>query len=107
MITATPEAIEAIKLFLSEKGIERPIRIHLHSTGCCDASLGLTADEARADDQMQDVQGVMFVLAPDIANLTGDITLSCQSDPFNAGFVLTSERPVSEWSGFGVCTIKV
>jgi len=106
MITVTPEAIQAIKLFLEEKGIEQPIRIHLQSTGCCDASLGLTADDASADDIAENVQGIMFVIHPDVITLTGDVTIAYQSDKFDSGFVLTSERPVSEWSGFGVCTIK-
>lgn len=106
MITATPEAIQAIKLFLEEKGIEQPIRIHLQSTGCCDASLGLTADDASVDDVVENVQGIMFVIHPDVITLTGDVTIAYQSDKFDSGFVLTSERPISEWSGFGVCTIK-
>ena len=106
MITVTPEAIQAIKLFLEENGIEQPIRIHLQSTGCCDASLGLTADDASADDIVENVQGIMFVIHPDVITLTGDVTIAYQSDKFDSGFVLTSERPVSEWSGFGVCTIK-
>jgi Fe-S cluster assembly iron-binding protein IscA len=106
MITVTPEAIQAIKLFLEEKGVLQPIRIHLQSTGCCDASLGLTADDASADDVVENVQGIMFVIHPDVITLAGDITISYQSDKFDSGFVLTSVRPVSEWSGFGVCTIK-
>ena len=105
MINVTPEAIQAIKLFLKEKGAEQPIRIHLHSTGCCDASLGLTADDASVDDFVENVQGITFVIHPDVVNLAGDVTISYQSDKFDAGFVLTSERPISEWSGFGVCQI--
>jgi len=106
MIRVTPEATQAIKKFLAEKGLRRPIRIHLQSTGCCDASLGLTADDASTDDFVENVQGILFVIHPDVINLTGDITISYQNDKFDSGFVLTSERPISEWSGFGVCAIK-
>ncbi len=106
MITVTPEAIDAIRVFLAQQGNQKPIRIHLHSTGCCDASLGLTADDASADDVVENVQGIMFVIHPDVITLTGDVAISYQSDKFDSGFVLTSARPVSEWSGFGVCTIK-
>jgi len=107
MITVTPEAINAIRLFLEQQGNQKPIRIHLQSTGCCDASLGLTTDGASADDIVENVEGIMFVIHPDVIALAGDITISHQNDKFDSGFVLTSERPISEWSGFGVCTIKV
>jgi Fe-S cluster assembly iron-binding protein IscA len=106
MITVTPEAIQAIKLFLEEKGIDQPIRIHLQSTGCCDASLGLMADDACAEDLTEEVQGILFVVSPEVSRLTGGITLSYSQDKYSPGFVLTSERPISEWAGFGVCTIK-
>lgn len=106
MITISPEAVQAIKLFLEEKGVTQPIRIHLQSTGCCDASLGLTMDEASAEDFVEDVSGITFVIHPDVITLAGNVTISYQSDKFNSGFVLTSERPISEWSGFGVCSIK-
>jgi Fe-S cluster assembly iron-binding protein IscA len=106
MITATPEAIQAIRLFLEEKGIDQPIRIHLQSTGCCDASLGLMADDAGADDLTEEIQGILFVVSPEVGRLTGGIAISYSQDKFSQGFVLTSEQPISEWAGFGVCTIK-
>lgn len=107
MIIVTPQTIDVIRAFLAEKGLQTSIRIHLQSTGCCDASLGLTADDARANDFIQDLEGITFLVSPEVNDLTGDITISYQSDKFNAGFVLTSERPISEWSGFGICSIKL
>jgi len=98
--------MEAMKAFFALKGLPHQVRIHLQSTGCCDASLGLTADEARPDDLVYDVEDITFIVSPEVSVIAGDITISYQSDKFNSGFVLTSERPISEWSGFGVCSIK-
>ena len=107
MITATPEAIEALRLLLAGKAAHTPIRIHLHSTGCCDASLGLMADNARANDLIQKVQGIEFLISPEVRNLTGDIEIAYSNEKHRMGFVLTAQRPISEWDGFGVCTLKV
>lgn len=106
MITVTPEAIDAIRTFLAEKGSPGPIRVHLRSTGCCDASLGLLADSASMDDLTDNVQGITFVISPELSQLTGDITIDYVQENQRTGFVLTSKRPVSEWDGFGTCTLK-
>jgi Fe-S cluster assembly iron-binding protein IscA len=107
MIRATPEAIEAIRLFLEKNGLQKPVRVHLRSTGCCDASLGLMVDDAHDDDWTEDIQGVVFLIGRDLERLTGDIGIDYLAEPHRTGFVLTSENPVSEWNGFGVCEIKV
>jgi len=106
MIIVTPQTIDAIRAFLPEKDFQKPIRIHLYSTGCCDASLGLIADAARANDLIQEIQGITFVISPEVSKLTGDITITYVAEKYRTGFVLTSERPISEWDGFGVCSIK-
>lgn len=106
MITVTPEAIQAFTVFLIGKDIQKPIRIHLQSTGCCDASLGLTVDDAHQNDLIREVQGITFVISPEVLEITGNITIHYISQQHRTGFVLTSENPVSEWSGFGVCALK-
>lgn len=106
MIAITPEAVDAIRAFLIDRKYSKSIRIYLQSTGCCDASLGLTVDDARKDDIIQDVCGIPFLISPDVSELTGNITIDYVSEKHKTGFVLTSERPISEWSGFGVCMIK-
>lgn len=106
MITATPQAIETIRTFLEKNGLQKSVRVHLHSTGCCEASLGLMADDAHDEDWAEDIQGVVFVIGRDLEKLTGNITIAYIAEPHRTGFVLTSENPVSEWSGFGVCDIQ-
>ena len=106
MITVAPEAMHAFTVFLSRRKIQKPIRIHLQSTGCCDASLGLMADDAHENDLVQNIQGTTFVISPEALEMTGNITIDYVSQKHKTGFVLTSKHPVSEWSGFGVCAIK-
>jgi Fe-S cluster assembly iron-binding protein IscA len=107
MIQLEPGAGQAIKSFLSEKGSRGPIRIDLHSTGCCDASLGLSVDTIRADDLVQEVDGLQFVMGPETYQLVGEVTISSVDERGEKGFKLFSSKPVSEWAGFGVCTIEI
>lgn len=97
---------EAIRLSLAAKESNRPIRIELHSTGCCDASLGLCLDEVREADLIYESDGLQFVMSPEIHQLAGDVTIACVDDQDKVGFVIRSAKPVSEWDGFGVCHIR-
>jgi Fe-S cluster assembly iron-binding protein IscA len=107
MITLAPEAVEPIRVFLVEQGVQKPIRIHLQSTGCCDASLGLIVDNIRKDDLTKEIEGLTFVISPEIHQLAGDITITYVDEKSRQGFILKSSKSISEWDGFGICTIKV
>jgi len=107
MIQLEPGAGQAIKSFLAEKGNRGPIRIDLNSTGCCDASLGLSVDQMRASDLVEEVDGLQFVMSPETYQLVGEVTISFVDEREKRGFVLTSSKPVSEWDGFGVCSIRI
>lgn len=106
MIKVLPEAMEAIRTFLNERERPKSIRIQLQSTGCCDASLGLMADTIRAEDLTYDLQGITFMISHELCILAGDITIAYINEQHRTGFVLTSEKPINEWAGFGACTIK-
>jgi Fe-S cluster assembly iron-binding protein IscA len=107
MIQVEPGAGQAIKSFLSEKGLQGPIRIDLNSTGCCDVSLGLSVDQMRAADLIEEVDGLQFVMSPETYQLVGEVTISFVDEREKRGFILTSSKPVSEWDGFGVCSIRI
>jgi len=107
MIQLEPGAGQAIKSFLAEKGCRGPIRIDLNSTGCCDVSLGLSLDTVRAADLVQEVDGLQFVMSPETYQLVGEVTISFVDEREKRGFVLFSSKPVSEWDGFGVCSIRI
>ncbi|MGV8058114.1 MAG: hypothetical protein AB2L12_08850 [Smithellaceae bacterium] len=97
---------EAIRLVITGNDSNRPIRIDLHSTGCCDASLGLFLDEVCENDLIQQTDGLTFVVRPVIHEMAGEVTISCAGAKDKLGFVLESAKPLNDWDGFGVCHIK-
>lgn len=97
----------AASRFLSEKGISRPLRIDLRFTGCCDASLGLRVDDISETDLYTEADGLTFIMDPEVYRLAGEITVVYLEEEGRTGFLLTSQRPVSEWQGFGVSDIQV
>jgi Fe-S cluster assembly iron-binding protein IscA len=106
LVNLASGAGETIRRLLAGKDLNRPVRIDLHSTGCCDASLGLCLDEVRKDDLMQEADGLTFVITPEVHKLAGQVTITCADDKDKPGFVLTSTKPISEWQGLGVCHIR-
>jgi Fe-S cluster assembly iron-binding protein IscA len=100
-------ASQAIRSFLAEKGIQGPLRIDLRSSGCCDPSLSLTVNNVRESDLIQEVEGLTFIMSPEIYKLVGEVTISYADEIGRKGFLLTSEKPISEWDGFGVSIIRI
>ncbi|MGA8848326.1 MAG: hypothetical protein WB564_00655 [Dehalococcoidia bacterium] len=107
IIKLGPSVSQTIKSILGDKGIEQPIRIDLHSSGCCDSSLYLCVDAALETDLTVELDGLTFVINPDIYQVVGEVTISYVDEMGRKGFILTSSKPVSEWDGFGVSDIKI
>jgi Fe-S cluster assembly iron-binding protein IscA len=102
-----PGVSQAIRSFLTDKGIQQPIRIELNFSGCCDASLCLRADTILETDLTLQLDGLTFVIDPEIYQLVGEVTASYVDEMGRKGFVLTSSKPAGEWDGFGVSDIKI
>jgi Fe-S cluster assembly iron-binding protein IscA len=107
MIQLESGAGQAIRSFLDTRGGRQPIRVELQSSGCCDASLVLRVDEIRRGDLVEEQKELTLVISSETNQLVGDVTISYREDAGRKGFVLTSTKPVSEWSGFGVSDILV
>ncbi len=105
MVKLKSGAGPAISSFLKESGIQGPIRIDLESSGCCDPILTLSVDRIRDEDLVADVDGLVFLINPDIYRRVGEVTISYVDANGRKGFVVTSRTPVSEWGGFGLCHI--
>ena len=97
----------AASQFLNEKGINRPLRIDLRFTGCCDASLCLRVDDIGEGDLYMEADGLTFIMDPEVYRLAGGVAIAYVEEKDRKGFLLTSERPVSEWEGFGVSDIQL
>lgn len=102
-----PGVSQVIKSFLADKGIQQPIRIDLHSSGCCDASLCLCVDTISESDLTLELDSLTFVISPETHQLVGDVKISYVDETGRKGFLLTSAKPIGEWDGFGVSDIKI
>jgi Fe-S cluster assembly iron-binding protein IscA len=107
MVKLEPGAGQAIKSFLTRKGLQKPLRIQLLSSGCCDPALVLSLDTIDETDEVQEVDGLTFAISPETHRLVGTVTISCREAFGQKGFVLTSIKPVSEWDGFGTTLIRI
>ncbi len=105
MIKVEQSASKAIQEFFAGKGTLRPVRIELQSSGCCDSTLGLKLDEVRESDLIEKIDGLTFVMSPDLNSLAGEVTISYVDEAGKKGFVIVSDNPISEWAGFGVCQL--
>jgi hypothetical protein len=64
-------------------------------------------DQLRPSDLVEEVDGLQFVMSPETYQLVGEVTISFLDEEGKRGFVLVSSKPVSEWDGFGVCSIEI
>jgi len=62
-------------------------------------------DNIRESDLIEKVDDLTFVIGPEVYQLAGDITISYTDEIGRKGFILTSDKPLSEWDGLGVCDI--
>jgi Fe-S cluster assembly iron-binding protein IscA len=105
IIKVDPAASAAMKSLLSETGTQKPIRIELQFTGCCDPSLGLLADEARPSDLVEEVDGLTFVIDHQAQELAGEVSIRYKPDA--ESFVLTSSHPIGEWDGIITTNLRL
>lgn len=106
IVNIDPNAYEKMISELALQNLQPSIRIDLHFAGCCDSFLGLWADEGKPGDLVEQVGDLTFVIKTDIHDMVGEVTIAYGEKTWEKGFVLTSQRPVSEWEGFGVCSIR-
>ena len=106
IITLRPGARSAILAVMEGKHIQRPLRVDLNFSGCCDPSLCLCADDSREEDFIEEIEGLTFIINPKTYDLAGNITISYIDEPGRKGFRIQSAKPMGEWEGFGVCDIK-
>ena len=107
LINVSPEAIRAIKTDLDAKGATGPVRIDLHSTGCCDASLGLCLGSVQADDFQEEIDGLTFVISAEMHQAVGEVSIGRVNEADKRGYMLTSSIPLNEWQGFAVCDLQI
>ncbi len=106
MIKLSPSDCTTIKAILSEKGLPCSVRIEIRSTGCCDASLSMTADTAEESDLIEEIAGLTIFMRPALYALVGEVSVRCVDDSRTNEFILVSEKPLNEWEGFAGSQIR-
>jgi Fe-S cluster assembly iron-binding protein IscA len=105
-IKLEPEAYREIMSALSAEGLHHCVRVEIRFTGCCDPSLGLVLDKPGKADLVQTADELTIVMSPDVYALVGEVAVSYTDDVERGGFIITSEKPLSEWQGFAACEIR-
>ena len=55
----------------------------------------------------QVIDGLTFIIDPEAHQLAGEVTITYVDEIGRKGFVLSSSKPISEWEGLCVTTIKI
>lgn len=101
------QTVQKIQRFLAQKGLACCVRVEIRSSGCCDAALGLMAQEAVETDIVEQHDSLQIAMPLDIYQIVGGITISSSDDETPQDYFLTSEKPLNEWSGFAPCSINI
>ncbi len=104
MITLTEKAIQAIRQQIADPE-NMHLRVRLQSAGCCDPVLALLIDKPETEDQTLVVDGINLLVDGHTAATCGLIDIDYVEKSWNQGFVITSEKPLSEWQGMSACKI--
>jgi Fe-S cluster assembly iron-binding protein IscA len=101
------QTVRAIQRFLAGQGLAYCVRVEIRSSGCCDAGLGLVAEEAADTDMVEHHDSLQIAIPPEIYQRVGCIAISCSAEEAPQDFFLTPDRPLNEWSGFAPCSISL
>jgi len=93
MLEVTPQASEAIKAIMAEKNMDGTLRIFLQQ-GCGGAQLALGIDEVRPTDDSFEAGGLTYVVDKELSTITGKLTLDYLDEAAQAGFAISSEKPL-------------
>jgi iron-sulfur cluster assembly protein len=93
MVEVTPQASEAIKSIMAEKSLEGTLRIFMQQ-GCGGAQLALGVDEVRPTDDSFEADGLTYVVDKELSAITGKLTLDYINEAAQAGFTISSEKPL-------------
>ncbi|MBU2548648.1 MAG: hypothetical protein KKB20_09580 [Proteobacteria bacterium] len=105
MILLQADAADAIKAHAAAENIQRPLRVQLRTSGCCDPALALVFDEPGESDLSVERFGLTFLMDAELHQTVGEVTITRVREGDRDGFILASSRPLSEWDGFNVIRI--
>jgi len=89
---------EIRKIFESQSDKPESVRIFIAGIGWGGPSLGLGLDEKKAEDVHEEINGVTFIMAKDIYDQMGEITVEYKLNGYNV--IPTDQEPTD----CGSCT---
>lgn len=96
MIEVTDKAQEKIDNYLRENSVQAPIRIQV-AEGCCGGPyLAMAVDELKDRDNSYQANGVTYVIAKDLIESVGRITIDFVEKDGMSWFQVSSENPLPE-----------
>ncbi len=97
MIQVTEKAQEKIDNYFRENPVKAPIRIQV-AEGCCGSGpyLAIALDEHKEGDKKYEANGVSYVIAKDLMDRIGRITIDFVEKDGMSWFQLNSEHPLPE-----------
>ncbi|UCF82147.1 MAG: IscA/HesB family protein [Desulfobacteraceae bacterium] len=96
MIEVTEKAQEKIDNYLQENSVKAPIRIQV-AEGCCGGPyLGIAVDEFVEGDNRYEANGVTYVIAKDLIERVGQITIDFVEKKGMTWFQVSSQNPLPE-----------
>jgi len=83
----TDGAKQKLEAIFQEKGVNG-IRFYSNGAGCCGSQVGLSLDEPKDTDIIQEINGVRVALDQDIKDSVEELTLDNDETPDGSRFVL-------------------
>ena len=86
-MNVTDGAKQKLEAIFQEKGVNG-IRFYSNGAGCCGPQVGLSLDEPKDTDIIQDINGVRVALDQDVKDFVEELTLDNDETPNGSKFVL-------------------
>ncbi|GLO65026.1 MULTISPECIES: adhesin [Bacillaceae] len=86
-MNVTDGAKQKLEVIFQEKGL-KGIRFYSNGAGCCGPQVGLSLDEPKDTDIVQEINGVRVALDHDIKDSVAELTLDNDETPEGSRFVL-------------------
>ncbi|WP_077325024.1 adhesin [Virgibacillus siamensis] len=83
----TDGAKQKLEIIFQEQGA-KGIRFYSNGAGCCGPQVGLSLEEPKDTDVIQDINGVQVALEKDIKDSVEELTLDNDETPEGPRFVL-------------------
>ena len=94
MLEVTEAAVNALTSYLKEQNLDSPIRVYMAQGGCSGTALAMGLDDKKDSDQSFELNGLTFLVAPDLLESVGKLKVDFLTQGSQSGFQVSSEKPL-------------